>query len=299
MKSNLAKGFKLSFISIFLLTAFTISIFAQNGTDATEDENNTETTANENDTAKNSDVAPSDLGGWRIDDYKPYISALKDLEKLTKEYSDNMLQQSVDEYSKGIDILIDMESEVETTKQFFAKRRNLNERWYWQEIDRKNQEKRQIAKLKYEAKMKAITHFTRSINLMDQVQNSEVVNDEKFINFKIKLFQAYVSTQYDAHNLKPCIPVLEKYIAINEKTQEDVWAYRYMASCYAYMEVVLKRYRNNGAAETLSIEFKQKKNKALLMAAELQYGKDSAQYKHLKEVVEYDEQKSYQINDFQ
>ncbi|MBN1501661.1 MAG: hypothetical protein JW982_15995 [Spirochaetes bacterium] len=276
----------LSFITLFLILS-AAAVFAQNDAAAPADN-----------PALTTDELPSDLGGWRVEDYKPYITALKDLEKLTKEYSDNILNQAVDEYSKGIDILEDMNSEVETTKQFFAKRRNLSERWYWQEIDRKNQEKRQIAKLKYEAKGKAITHFTRAINLMDQVLNIEVIKDQAFINFQISLFQSYVSSQYDIHNLKPCIPILEKYISINETTKKDIWAYRYMASCYGYMEAVLKQYRNNGNAESLSIEFKQKKNKALLTAAELQYGVESTQYKHLKEVVEFDEKKSYQINDF-
>ncbi|MGL4370202.1 MAG: hypothetical protein ACRCUT_11125, partial [Spirochaetota bacterium] len=146
---------------------------------------------------------PSDIGGWRVTDFEPYIKSLKELEKIGKEYSQTVLKQSIDEYATGIDILQDMESEILKAKAAYEKKSNLNERWYWQEIDRKNEEARHIARLKSEAKVKAVTHFTRAIYLTDDIQSIEVRSDAQFINFQVRLFQAYVSTQYDIHNLKP------------------------------------------------------------------------------------------------
>jgi hypothetical protein len=239
---------------------------------------------------------PSELGGWRVTDFQPYVKAFKELEKVNKEYSIQILTQAIDNYAKGLDILQDMENEVEKTKSRFKLRSNLNERWYWQEIDRRNQEERKISYIKFEAKMKSITSLTKAINLLDEIRSTEVRKDQKFINFQIRLFQVYVSTQYDLHNLKPCIPILERYVTITNKTKNDVWAYKYLASCYGFMEATLKKYRHS--SEDVIIEFKQKKNRALLRAAELYYGIDTPHYKHLKEVVELDERKSEKLNDF-
>ena len=241
-------------------------------------------------------VQPSDIGGWRVSDYEPYVKSLKELEKVSKEYSETVLKQAIDEYATGIDLLQDMESEVLKAKAAYEKKNNLNERWYWQEIDRKNEEARHIAALKVAAKMKSIAHFTRAINYIDNIQSLEVRTDKQFINFEIRLFQAYVSTQYDLHNLKPCIPILERYITINEKTKNDVWAYKYMSSCYGFMETLLTK--SSQSNDDVIQDFKQKKNRSLLFAAELAYGIESAQYKQLKEVVELDEKKTEKISDF-
>ena len=97
------------FYGIFLICAlFSGTAFAQ------------QTTGTTTDTGKQADVkkeeAPSDKAkdGWMTTDYKPYISTIKDLEKLSKEYSDFLLKRSIDEYSKGFDTLEDMQSEIIT-----------------------------------------------------------------------------------------------------------------------------------------------------------------------------------------
>lgn len=237
-----------------------------------------------------------EVTGWRIKDFKPYIKAIQELEKLSKEYSDNLLKLAIDEYSTGIDILEDMDNDVNKLIETNQKNKNLQEQWYWQEIDRREQEKRQIAMMKFEAKTKAVTYFTRAINHMDEITFEEVRKDPKFVNFQIRLYQAYVSTQYDLYNLKPCIPILERYIEINDQTKNDVWAYKYLSSCYGYMEGVLLKYKQGTEQEQL--QYKQKKNMYMLRAAELQYGIDSPQYKHLREIVSKDEKKSEKINEF-
>jgi hypothetical protein len=250
------------------------------------------------DEAKKDDkaAAQDEVTGWRIKDYRPYISALEDLQKLSREYSENLLKLSVDEYATGLDMLEDMENDVNKIIITNKEKKNLSERWYWQEVDRKNQEARQIAMLKYEAKMKSITYFTRSINHLDEVQFAEVRREPKFINFQIRLFQVYVSTQYDLNNFLPCIPILERYITINDATKKDIWAYRYLASCYAFMEATMGKYRSS--SEERSLYYKQKKNQNLLVATEMKYGVDSPEYKSLQESVEMDEKKSERINDF-
>jgi hypothetical protein len=237
-----------------------------------------------------------EVTGWRIRDFKPYIKAIQELEKLNKEYSDNLLKLAIDEYSTAIDILEDMENEVIKIKASNKEKKNLNERFYWQEIDRKNQEMRQVGMLKSEAKMKAVTYLTKSIDYLDQIQHVEIRQEPRFLNFQSRLFQVYVSTQYDLQNFKPCIPILERYIAISDKNAKDIWAYKYMASCYGYMEKVLAKYRH--ANEDEINNFKNKKNRSMLQAVELKYGVESPHYKHMQEIVEQDEKKAERINDF-
>ena len=240
-------------------------------------------------------IEPEDIG-WRIRDFKPYIKAIEELEKLNKEYSENLLKLAIDEYSTGLDILEDMENEIVKIREKFKNQKNLSERWYWQEIDRKNQQQRQIAAKKFEAKVKSVTYFTKSINYLDDVLSVEVRQDPKYVNFQSKLFQVYVSTQYDLHNFKPCIPILERYISLSEKNKKDIWAYKYLASCYGYMEKVLNKYKH--ATEDEIMTYKNKKNRSMLQAVELKYGVESPHFKQLQEVVEQDEKKSERINDF-
>jgi hypothetical protein len=74
-----------------------------------------------------------------------------------------------------------MESEVIKIQEKNKNKKNLNEKWYWQEIDRKNQEARQVRMLKQEAKMKAITYFVLAINHLDDVQSRPVLESSLFI----------------------------------------------------------------------------------------------------------------------
>jgi hypothetical protein len=245
---------------------------------------------------KNKNDQPTEIGGWRVRDFTPYVKAFKDLEKVNREFSENILTRAIDNYSKGLDILEDMENEVEKVKTKFKRSNNLKERWYWQEVDRKNNQERKVRYIKHEAKMKSITSLTKAIHLLDDVRSLEVRKDKRFLNFQVRLFQVYVSTQYDLHNLKPCIPILERYITLTNKTKNDIWAYKYLASCYAFMESMLRKHRNS--SEDVILDYKQKKNRALLMAADLRYGVESPHYKHLKEIVELDERKSEKLNDF-
>lgn len=289
MKYNKNQNIALVVISAVLSLFLCYQIgFTQQGTD--KDAEQQEKKAGEGDK-----LAPDDLG-WRIRDYRPYIKAIEELEKLNKEYSENLLKLAIDEYSTGLDILEDMESEIVKIRERFKNQKNLNERWYWQEIDRKNQQQRQIAAKKFQAKVKAVTYLTKSINYLDEIQLSEVRQDPKYINFQSRLFQVYVSTQYDLHNFKPCIPILERFITLSEKNKKDIWAYKYLASCYGYMEKVLQKYKH--ATEDEILNYKNKKNRSMLQAVELKYGVDSPHFKHLQDIVEEDEKKSERINDF-
>jgi hypothetical protein len=281
-------------MTIAVLTAAVISglgfqtpVFAQQAADKKSED--------KKDSALN-EFSEGEVTGWRIRDFKPYVKAIEELEKLNKEYSDNLLKLAIDEYSTALDILEDMENDVIKIKTANKQKRNLGERWYWQEIDRKNAEQRQVAAKKYEAKMKSVTYLTKSINYLDQVQHPEIRQEQRFLNFQSRLYQVYVSTEYDLQNFMPCIAILERYITLSDKNVKDIWAYKYMASCYGYMEKVLSKYKH--ASEDEITKYKSKKNRSMLQAVELKYGIESPHYKHMQEIVEQDEKRSERINDF-
>ena len=281
---------------VFIITCVVLSLFIVQIAGYSQQEKKKQQEQKEATSVIPSDKIEPEDTGWRIRDFKPYIKAIEELEKLNKEYSENLLKLAIDEYSTGLDILEDMENEIVKIREKFKNQKNLSERWYWQEIDRKNQQQRQIAAKKFEAKVKSVTYFTKSINYLDEVLSVEVRQDPKYINFQSRLFQVYVSTQYDLHNFKPCIPILERYISLSEKNKKDIWAYKYLASCYGYMEKVLNKYKH--ATEDEIMTYKNKKNRSMLQAVELKYGVESPHFKQLQEVVEQDEKKSERINDF-
>ncbi len=273
--------------ALLLTVGFSARISAQQA-DEKKDEKKDSSALNE--------FSEVEVTGWRIRDFKPYVKAIQELEKLNKEYSDNLLKLAIDEYSTGLDILEDMENEVIRIRTTNKEKKNLNERWYWQEIDRKNAEQRLIWTKKSEAKMKSVTYLTKAINYLDQVQHQEIRQEPRFLNFQTRLFQVYVSTQYDLQNFLPCIAILERYITLSDKNAKDIWAYKYMSSCYGYMEKVLQKYRH--ASEDEINTYKSKKNRSMLQAVELKYGIESPHYKHMQEIVEQDEKKSERINDY-
>ena len=137
-----------------------------------------------------------------------------------------MLRVANDEYAKAIDLLEDMEHDVARLIEKNQKGKHLNERWHWQEVDRLNHLLRKVTMRKTEAKARALTYLTRAINTLDEIEdrNQEfIVKNENFKTFKIRLFQVYVSIQHDIHNYRPCIPILERYIKIDNSTKTPVW----------------------------------------------------------------------------
>jgi len=277
---SIAKKSTILFGIFTICTFFAINVLAQQ---------------NQNDPVATDNMLPDEIiEGWRISDYKPYISALEDLQKLSKEYSDFLLKRAIDEYSKGLDTLDDMQTEIERLRNEYQNKKYLNEQWYWQEIDRKNAQERYLHRIKTEAKTKSVTHLTRSINLMDQIKSHDLKSNADFIEFKSKVFRTYVSTQYDLGNMKPCLPILERYITLNDENRKDIWAHKYLASCYAFMEKVLTKYSKSSEDEIYS--YRNKKNTSMLTAIELKYGAESAEYKELQRIVQLDEKKSEVIN---
>ena len=293
MKSNSTAGKIAVLICGILLTySFLNTASAQQNeqTDPNKQQAETKTDTKKEPVNPNSDVKD----GWRISDYKPYIASLKELETLSEEFSEFLLKRSIDEYAKGLDTLDDMETEITRLKDIYKNKKYLNEKWYWQEVDRKNAQDRYVGRLKNEAKTKSITYFTKAINTLDEIRSHDLIHNEKYLTFKSRLFRIYVSTQYDLGNLKPCIPILERYVTLKDENRKDLWAYKYMSSCYAFMETLLDK--SGKSSDEDVVYYKNKKNQSLLKAVEIQYGLESPEFKELQIIVQLDEKKSEVIN---
>ncbi len=283
-------------MKLLLISALLCTFIAENGFSQKTPPKKTKKTEQKGEKTTRTEESTPDkaLDGWRIKDYKPYIKAIKDLEKLSKEYSEFTLKRSIDQYSRGIDTLDDMVTKTAELKKEYKNKKYLNERWYWQEVDRKNAQARYLRRLQLEAKTKSITNFTKSINTLDDIRSNALKNDPKYIDFKSKLFRVYISTQFDLENYKPCLPILERYITLSEENSKDIWAYKYLANCYAFIEETLKKAKN--ASEEDIVYYKNMKNKSMLQAVELKYGIDSVEFKELQKEVQLDEKKSEAIN---
>jgi len=86
------KGFIMKFIQskkavcvfLALFAFFSVSLHSQGATAAASDAEKKEAVA------KSDEDSPSDMTGWRVTDFQPYIKALAELEKLSDEYSENL-----------------------------------------------------------------------------------------------------------------------------------------------------------------------------------------------------------------
>src|SRR4030042_4629739 len=131
------KSSKMYSLIIAVLMAFVFFSFVQRRGSA--EQAGEKTAAEKNESSIKDEFSDVEVTGWRIRDFKPYVKAIQELEKLNKEYSDNLLKLAIDEYSTGLDILEDMENEVIKLKAANKVKKNMNERFYWQEIYRTKQ----------------------------------------------------------------------------------------------------------------------------------------------------------------
>ena len=179
-----------------------------------------------------------------------------------------------------------MRDEVELFRKQAAEAKRLNEKWYWQVVDRKAQEERQIGRMRRQAKMEAVTYFTRAINYMDEILNPDLREKEPFKRLLSAIYRNWVMYQYDLGNLPQSIPIIELYLELDQNEKEYP-AHKYLSQCYAFQENMIKRYKMG--TEDQMFRFRYKKNVHLLRATELKYGKESAEYKHVVNLVNRDE----------
>jgi hypothetical protein len=223
---------------------------------------------------------------WKNPDYKGYYKAFAELHKLSKAFANNKYRLALSAYQSGMNTVLKMRDSVDQYRKEQAEKKRLDEKWYWQRVDRKAKEENFIYRQKQRAKLEAVAYFTKAINHLDEIANPDLRERKEYKTLLSAIYRAWIMSEYDTGNFPQCIPILELYLEIDENEKEYP-AHKYLASCYAFEENVLKKYKPG--AEDLMLKYKYKKNVHLLRATELKYGKDSIEYKYIVDLVNRDE----------
>ena len=223
---------------------------------------------------------------WKNADYRDYNQAFTELHQLSRAFANNKYRLALSAYQSGVNTIMKMRDEVELFKKQSEEAKHMDEKWYWQVIDRRAREERTMDRMRRSAKMESVTYFTRAINHMDEITNPELREKTAFKKLISAIYRNWIMYQYDLGNLPQTIPVAELYIEIDENEKEYP-AHKFLAQGYAFQETMIKKYRVG--TEDQMMRFRYKKNVHLLRAAELKYGKDSAEYKHIVNLVNRDE----------
>jgi hypothetical protein len=238
-------------------------------TDTTKDKNNTESNP------------------WLNPDFKSYVKALDELVKLSDDYAQNKYRLALANYQTGKSLMQKMRENVQRFREESEETLRLNEKWYWQTMDRKNREEKKISEDKRTAKLKAVTYFTRAVHHLDEIDNPKVKESNEYKALLSNIYRDWAIAQYDLGNIPQIIDVLNRYIALDRKYEEIPEPHKYLASAYAFQQKMMEKY---GAGSDQEITyFKKMKNKHLLRATELMYGKDTPEYNRIMENVNKDE----------
>ncbi len=224
---------------------------------------------------------------WHNPDYRPYIASFDELIKLSDAFAQNKLRLALTNYQTGRSIIQKMREDVQRFREESAESKHLNEKWYWQTIDRKNREERIIGMKKRKAKLSSVTYFTRAINHLDEIQNRKIRESEEYKKLTADVYRDWIIQQYDLENIPQTVDLLERYIALDQKYDQEVSPHRFLASAYGFKEAVLLKTGRGTESELLF--YKKQKNKHLLKATELKYQKDSPEYEKILEEVNRDE----------
>ena len=223
---------------------------------------------------------------WKNADYRNYDKSFAVLHKLSKAFANNKYRQALSAYQAGVNTIIKMREDEEILRKESEERTRLSEKWYWQIVDRKAREERVIHTMQRKSKLQAVSYFTRSIQNLDEILNKEIREARVFKQLLSAVYRNWVLHQFDLGNLPQCIPILELYVQVNEN-EKEYQAHKYLSQCYAFQENLRKKY--NVGTEEQFLRFRYKKNVHLLRATELKYGKDSAEYKHIVNLLNRDE----------
>lgn len=223
---------------------------------------------------------------WKNPDFVGYNKSFDDLHKLSKAYANNKYRLALSAYQSGVNTIMKMRENIEQYKKEQAEKKRLDEKWYWQKVDRKAAEERYINREKMAAKIAAVTYFTKAINHLDDIKNPDLREEEAYKALLSAVYREWIKAEYDTQNYPQCIPILELYLEIN-KNEEEYPAHKYLASCYSFEENTLRKYKA-GSDDQIQ-KLKNKKNIHLLRATELKYGKGSVEYKHIVDLVNKDE----------
>lgn len=228
----------------------------------------------------------SDTDLWLNPDFKSYVKSLDHLVKLSDDYAQNKYYLALTNYQTGKSIITKMRESEQRYREENATALHLNEKWYWQTLDRKMHEERYISEMKQASKLRAVTYFTRAINHLDQIDNRKMKLSKEYKELLANLYREWSMAQYDLGNIPQIIDILNRYIDLGPEYEAQMPPHKYLASAYGFQEKLTAKY---GGDEQLLLYFKRKKNEHLLRATELAYKKNSPEYERLMEIINQDE----------
>jgi len=223
---------------------------------------------------------------WKNPDFVGYNKAFEDLHKLSKAFANNKYRLALSAYQSGMNSILKMRENVEQFRKEQAEKKRLDEKWYWQKIDRRANEERYVQREKMAAKLAAVTYFTKAINHLDDIKNADLREERAYKTLLSSVYRAWIIAEFDTQNYPQCIPILELYLEL-DANEKEYPAHKYLASCYSFEENTMKKYK--GGSDDQIQKLKNKKNMHLLRATELKYGKGSIEYKHIVDLVNKDE----------
>lgn len=223
---------------------------------------------------------------WKNADYRDYTKSFALLHQLSRAFANNKYRLALSSYQSGVNTIIKMRDKIQLFRKEADEAKHLNEKWYWQIVDRKAREERYMRRLQEQAKLEAVTYFTRAINHLDEIKNADLREKPAFKKLLSSIYRNWIMYQFDLGNLPQTIQVLELYIQIDENEKEYP-AHKYLAQAYAFQERIIDKFKVG--TEDQKFRFRYKKNVHLLRAAELKYGKESAEYKAVVNNVNKDE----------
>lgn len=222
---------------------------------------------------------------WKNPDFKGYNKTFQELHQLSKTFANNQFRLALSNYQAGVNTVIKNKDWVEQYRKEEAEKKRLDEKWYWQKVDRKAREERVVYREKMKAKQESLNYFSKAINHLDEIKNPDLRERPEFKRLLSDVYRSWIMSEYDLQNLPQCIPILELYIEIDDNEKEYP-AHKYLASAYSFEENMIKKSKG---PDDMLFKYRYKKNVHLLRATELKYGKDSPEYKHIVNVINRDE----------
>ena len=219
---------------------------------------------------------------WKNAEFVNYDKTFNSLYELSPAFSNNKYRQALAAYQAGMNMILKMRQNEELIRKDSEETTRLNEKWYWQVVDRKARVERKVRILQRKSKLQAVTYMTRAIQYSDEITNKNLRETPTFKKLLSSLYRNWVIHQFDLGNFGQCIPILELYLQINEN-EKDFTAHKYLAQCYSFQENLIAKSSLGNEEQILRLKYK--KNTHQLRATELKYGKDSQEYKQVVNIL--------------
>ncbi|MCB1173768.1 MAG: hypothetical protein KDK39_09395 [Leptospiraceae bacterium] len=253
-------------------------------TDSDESQVYDEAFPNANDQSQSSGISEENRNSqdqWVDEDISPLFPELEILDELGTRKSLQRTGKAKHFFHQARQRMLQANSDAANSR---TNHHQANTRYDWEKIDQAADLKRLERRILAQGRIESVSYLIQAIRELDQVKNPAVLKSDTYLDLKSAVYREYVKLQFQNRNLNHCIDVLQRYVKLRPAHQQEPEVHRLLAACYRSEELQSDRSRNNKAR----IMFKKLKNTHLLEYALLAYGKDSHQYKFIREKVDRD-----------